>query len=160
MYGVEWIDPIVSPSSNNVDNAAKRRDFTFTPRMHRTKIATKINSKTRTASAVITSATRSLAKCVHKSRRCKARQRSKSLDNIVDNRRRMPWPCSNTSFERLRERINRMEATTTRTTTNANTISDSTKRAISMLVDSKRFVEVVVALSVEVVSVAAGPFEQ
>jgi len=160
MYGVEWIDRIVSPSSNNVDNTQQNDE---TLRLLRECIRTKNNDKDKLQDAYAR-AERMITKCNTLTREdaftnlnaaAKRGNVSKSLDNIVDNRATDALAVFKYFFRAiLRDEINRMEATTTMTTTNANTISDSTKRAISMLVDSKRFVEVVVALSVEVVSVA------
>ena len=160
MYGIEWIDQIVSLSSNGEEQDDD------TSRLLRKCIQTNKENDVDKLQDAYARAERLILKCNTLTREDaftylnaarKRGDRSKPLDSIVEKRATDALAVFKYFFRAvLRDEINRMETLTTTTTTitNSTSISDSTKRSISMLVDSKRFVEVVVALSVEVVSVA------
>lgn len=158
MYGIEWIDQIVSLSSNGEEQDDD------TSRLLRKCIQTNKENDVDKLQDAYARAERLILKCNTLTREDaftylnaarKRGDRSKPLDSIVEKRATDALAVFKYFFRAvLRDEINRMETLTTTTITNATSISDSTKRSISMLVDSKRFVEVVVALSVEVVSVA------
>ena len=164
MYGVEWIDRIVA-SSDNVGSELQSDDETL--RLLRECIQINERDDKDKLQDAYARAERLITKCNTLTREdaftnlnaaVKRGNISKSLDTIVETRAKDALAVFKYFFRAiLRDEINRMEATrttTTRTTNAKTTISELTKRSISMLVESKRFVEVVVALSVEVVSVA------
>ena len=160
IYGIEWMDKIISSAEENsqqqLDGEEDEKILRSTIEMHKLNEAY-IRAKTVIANTTIANIIREDA---FSSLNAAVRRGpvSRSLDAIV-NRRAHEAFCVVKYFLQaiLGDEIRRLEKKEELGKNNdAPTVHDSTKAALNLLVSSRRFVEVVVALSIEVVSVARG----